>query len=120
MCGKAIEILSEHMISMLWEPSKGILNIGGDNAVKNFREKNFADSAPINAGYMVLNPEVFDYIDGDDTIFENDSLTRLANDNQLMSFVFKGFWQCMDTYREKDILEKLWENNQAPWKVWDK
>lgn len=108
------------LTATMMEPSKGILNIGGDNAVKNFREKNFADSAPINAGYMVLNPEVFDYIDGDDTIFENDSLTRLANDNQLMSFVFKGFWQCMDTYREKDILEKLWENNQAPWKVWDK
>ena len=108
------------LTATMLEPSKGILDIGGDNAVKNFREKNFADSAPINAGYMVLNPEVFDYIDGDDTIFENDSLTRLANDNQLMSFVFKGFWQCMDTYREKDILEKLWENNQAPWKVWDK
>ena len=76
------------LTATMLEPSKGILDIGGDNAVKNFRE--------------------------------NDSLTRLANDNQLMSFVFKGFWQCMDTYREKDILEKLWENNQAPWKVWDK
>ena len=72
----------------------------------------------LESSKVVLNPEVFDYIDGDDTIFENDSLTRLARDNQLMSYVFKGFWQCMDTYREKDILEKLWESNQAPWKVW--
>ena len=80
---------------------------------------NLIDSAPINAGYMVLNPEIFEYIFGDDTVFEKDSMTRLAEDNQLMSFAFRGFWQCMDTYREKDILEELWATDNAPWKVWD-
>ena len=107
------------LTATMLESSKGILCIGGDNAVKSFREKNIKDSAPINAGYMVLNPDVFDYIDGDDTIFEKGPMNRLAENHQLMSFVFKGFWQCMDTYREKDILEKMWETNQAPWKVWD-
>ena len=102
------------------EQSKGILNIGGDNAVKSFREKNIADSAPINAGYMVLNPEIFDYIEGDQTVFEREPMIRLTEEGQLMSFVYRGFWQCMDTSREKDVLEKLWNSGQAPWKVWDK
>lgn len=107
------------LTTTLCEPSKGLLSIGGNNAVKSFREKNMIDSAPINAGYMVLNPEIFEYIFGDDTVFEKDSMTRLAEDNQLMSFAFRGFWQCMDTYREKDILEELWATDNAPWKVWD-
>ena len=120
---KLVEFHKQHgkiatLTAVVMEQQKGVLDIGGDNAVKSFREKKLSDSSPINAGFMVLNPEIFDYIDGDDTIFENDSLTRLAKDNQLMSYVYKGFWQCMDTYREKDILEKLWESDQAPWKVW--
>lgn len=107
------------LTATLLESSKGVLNIGGDNAVKSFREKNIMDSAPINAGYMVLNPDVFDYIAGDDTVFERGPLKLLAEQNELMSFVYKGFWQCMDTFREKDILEKLWESGNAPWKVWE-
>ncbi|MBQ5399255.1 MAG: glucose-1-phosphate cytidylyltransferase [Ruminococcus sp.] len=107
------------LTATMLEQSKGVLNIGGDNAVKSFREKNVSDSAPINAGYMVLNPEIFDYIEGDSTIFEQAPLEKLVEQNQLMSFVYKGFWQCMDTSREKDILEKLWETGQAPWKVWN-
>ncbi len=107
------------LTATMLEQSKGVLNIGGDNAVKSFREKNVSDSAPINAGYMVLNPEIFDYIEGDSTIFEQTPLEKLVEQNQLMSFVYKGFWQCMDTSREKDILEKLWETGQAPWKVWN-
>lgn len=97
---------------------KGVLNIGGDNAVKSFREKNFADAPPINAGYMVLEPGVFDYIAGDDMSFEREPLERLASEGQLMSYVHHGFWQCMDNAREKNMLEQLLAKNAAPWKVW--
>jgi glucose-1-phosphate cytidylyltransferase len=95
------------------------LDIGGDNAVKSFREKNMADSAPINAGYMVLNPEIFDYLEGDQTVFERDPMERLASDGQLMSYMHRGFWQCMDNIREKELLEKLLAENKAPWKKWE-
>ena len=95
-----------------------VLEVSGDNAVQSFREKNVADGSLINAGYMVLNPEVFNYIDGDKTVFEKDPMIKLADDNQLMSYQHKGFWQCMDTKREKDILEKRWENGNPPWKKW--
>ncbi|MDE6096952.1 MAG: glucose-1-phosphate cytidylyltransferase [Muribaculaceae bacterium] len=99
---------------------KGVLNIGGDYAVKSFREKNLIDGAPINAGYMVLEPTIFDYIDGDDCIFERGPLEHLAHEGQLMSYIHEGFWQCMDNIREKNILEKLLDSNQAPWKKWDR
>ncbi len=100
------------------EQQKGVLDIGGDNAVYSFREKSAADGASINAGYMVLNPQIFDYIEGDDTVFERQSLVKLAEDGELMSYRHKGFWQCMDTKREMDMLEKLWQTGKAPWKVW--
>ena len=99
---------------------KGVLNIGGDNAVKSFREKNLADGAPINAGYMVLEPEVFDLIAGDDTVFEIGPLAELAKEGQLMSYVHEGFWQCMDNVREHDMLERLLQSGKAPWKKWDR
>ena len=99
---------------------KGILDIGGDNAVKSFREKNLADGAPINAGYMVLQPEVFDLIDGDDTVFERQPLETLANRGELMSYIHEGFWQCMDNVRERDMLEKLLMAGKAPWKKWER
>ena len=67
---------------------------------------------------MVLNPEIFDYIDGDSTVFEREPLETLVNAGELMSYQHKGFWQCMDTKREKDLLEKMWMDNNAPWKVW--
>ncbi|MBR1724709.1 MAG: glucose-1-phosphate cytidylyltransferase [Ruminococcus sp.] len=98
---------------------KGIMSIGGDNAVKSFREKNLSDGAPINAGYMVLEPSVFDYIEGDETIFEREPLERLAAEGDLMSYSHKGFWQCMDNQREYDILEKLYASGNAPWKKWE-
>ena len=107
------------LTATMLEQSKGVLNIGGDNAVKSFREKNISDGAPINAGYMVLSPEIFDYIDGDETIFEREPMEKLAEDNQLMSYIYKGFWQCMDTKREMDVLEKLWATGNAPWKTWE-
>ncbi len=101
------------------EQEKGVLDIGGNNAVKAFREKNISDGAPINAGYMVLEPEVFDYIDGDDTVFEREPLMRLVEEKQLMSYIHKGYWQCMDTKREKEKLENLLEKGKAPWKKWE-
>ncbi len=101
------------------EQQKGVLNIGGDNAVQSFREKSSNDGALINAGYMVLQPEIFDYIEGDETVFEKEPMERLAGEGQLMSYSHKGFWQCMDNKREKDLLEKLWATGQAPWKCWD-
>ena len=107
------------LTAVLLEQQKGILDIGGDNAVKSFREKNMADSAPINAGYMVLNPEIFDYLEGDQTVFERDPMERLASDGQLMSYMHRGFWQCMDNIREKELLEKLLAENKAPWKKWE-
>lgn len=100
------------------DQSKGVLDIGGDNAVKSFREKNISDGAPINAGYMVLDSKIFDYIEGDQTVFEREPLERLAKEGQLMSFLHKGFWQCMDNIREKAMLERLLKTGQAPWKKW--
>lgn len=106
------------LTAVLLEQSKGVLNIGGDNAVHSFREKSAMDSAPINAGYMVLEPEIFNYLDGDSCVFERKPLESLATEGQLMSYLHKGFWQCMDTKREKDELEALWNTGNAPWKVW--
>jgi glucose-1-phosphate cytidylyltransferase len=99
---------------------KGILNIGGDNAVKSFREKNIGDGAPINAGYMVLEPSVFDLIKGDETVFEREPLETLVEQGELMSYIHEGFWQCMDNIREKNMLEKLLADNKAPWKHWER
>lgn len=98
---------------------KGVLNIGGDNAVKSFREKNMADGAPINAGYMVLEPGVFDLLDGDSCVFERKPLETLAERGELMSYIHQGFWQCMDNLREKNMLEKLLAMGNAPWKRWE-
>ena len=99
---------------------KGVLDIGGDNAVKSFREKNLSDGAPINAGYMVLQPEVFDLLEDDSTVFEKKPLETLANEGQLMSYIHEGFWQCMDNVRERDMLDKLLQADKAPWKKWER
>ncbi len=99
---------------------KGVLDISENNSVRSFREKNIGDGAPINAGYMVLESSVFDYIEGDSTNFEKGPLTKLAAEGQLMSYIHTGFWQCMDNIREKNMLEKLLEDNRAPWKKWER
>lgn len=101
------------------EQQKGVLNIDGSNAVKSFREKNIVDSAPINAGYMVLNPEIFNYLSDDTTIFEREPLERLAAEGELMSYYHKGFWQCMDNKREMDLLNNLITNGKASWMKWE-
>ena len=120
---KLIEFHNEHgkiatLTAVMQDQTKGILNIGGNNAVKSFREKNISDSAPINAGYMVFDKSIFDYIEGDDTVLEREPLERLAAEGQLMSYMHKGFWQCMDNVREQELLEALIKNNKAPWKKW--
>ena len=103
------------MTAVKLKQDKGILNIGGDNAVKAFREKNISDGAPINAGYMVLEPSVFDLIEGDETVFEREPMERLVEQGELMSYIHEGFWQCMDNVREKEMLEKLLAAGKAPW-----
>ena len=96
----------------------GVLEIDKDGTINKFREKNDTDGGVINAGYMVLNSEIFDYIDGDDTVFEKKPLEKLATEGQLKAYVHKGFWKCMDTQRDKEQLEKLIELGEAPWMVW--
>lgn len=106
------------LTSVMVEQQKGILDVSGDNAVRSFREKSSSDGALINAGYMVLNPEVFEYIDGDQTSFEREPLEAIAREGELMSYRHTGYWQCMDTKKEKETLEKLWAEGKAPWKKW--
>ncbi len=97
----------------------GALDLNGDSLVKGFQEKPKGDGAWINAGFFVLQPEIFDYIDGDSTVFEKEPLERLAKDGQLMAFKNAGFWHPMDTMRDKNLLEDLWKEGRAPWKVWN-
>lgn len=96
----------------------GMMDMTGER-VDAFREKSQTDLGYINGGYMVLEPGVFDYIDGDFVMFEREPMEALAADGQLMAFKHDGFWQCMDTMRDKECLEKLWASGQAPWKVWN-
>ena len=103
------------LTSVLREEEKGVLDIDENNSVRSFREKRPTDGTPINAGYMVLEPEVFEYIEGDGTIFERDVLEKLADNGELMSYTHRGFWQCMDSEREKVMLETIFASGKAPW-----
>lgn len=96
----------------------GTMDMDGDK-INSFREKSKKDTGWINGGFMVLDPKVLDYIDGDNTMFEREPLERLAQDGQLADYRHYGFWQCMDTLRDKQRLEELWNSGKAPWKVWD-
>lgn len=91
-----------------------------DGLVNSFREKSQSDVGWINGGFMVLDPKVLDYIDGDADMFERAPMERLAEDGQLMCYCHEGFWQCMDTLRDKQKLESLWESGKAPWKLWER
>ena len=90
----------------------------GETKINSFREKPNGDGSWINGGYMVLEPEVFDYIEGDSTVFELEPMENLAKNGQLNAFKHTGYWQCMDTLRDKMVLEELWQSKKAPWKVW--
>lgn len=98
----------------------GILDIREDGQVYGFREKNGSDGGVINAGYMVLEPGVFDYIEGDATVFENMPLEQMAANGQLAAYRHYGFWKCMDTQRDRRQLEEMTGAGNAPWMVWEK
>lgn len=95
----------------------GLLELGG-HTITRFVEKPLGDGNYINGGFFVLNPSVLDRIPGDDTVWEQEPLQGLARDGQLAAFHHDGFWRCMDTLREKELLEELWQRGDAPWKVW--
>ena len=96
----------------------GVLNLSGDNVIE-FHEKHRGESSWINGGFFVFEPAVFDYLsDGDATILERAPLENLASEKKLTAFKHNGFWQSMDTLREKELLEKLWQTKKAPWKIW--
>lgn len=96
----------------------GVLDIDKSGTIKAFREKSDNDGNMINAGFMVLEPQIFNYIDDDKTVFEKNPLGMLAQKDQLIAFKHEGFWQCMDTQRDKTQLEEKWDNGKAPWKIW--
>jgi glucose-1-phosphate cytidylyltransferase len=98
--------------------SKGVLDIGKDGVVKEFREKSNIDGDLINIGFMVLEPSIFNLIQSDSAILEKDVLAPLAKEKQLDAYTHHGFWQCMDTLKEKNLLEELWDSGKAPWKIW--
>lgn len=98
----------------------GTLDIGQDSTIKKFAEKTKESGGWINAGFMVLSPKIFDLIEGDNTILERYPLETLSADNELAAYKHEGFWQCMDTLKEKIYLEELLDSGNAPWKVWDK
>lgn len=106
------------LTAVVQKQEKGVLDISDVGAVRSFREKQAVDESPINAGFMVLEPQVFDYLDGDSCVFEQEPLMKLASSGQLMSYKHEGFWQCMDSLREKELLEKMWASKKAPWRVW--
>ena len=95
----------------------GHMEFDGDR-IREFTEKPQTAEGWINGAFFVVEPQVFDYIDGDDTQFEKEPLERLAADGELMAYKHDGFWQCMDTRRDKFVLEKLWDSGEAPWKTW--
>lgn len=96
----------------------GVLEMDEENKVSGFREKDDSDGNLINVGFMVCNPEIFDYIKDDSIVLEEEPLQNLSQDGELMAYRHEGFWQCMDTKREMEKLEEMWANNKAPWKVW--
>ena len=89
-----------------------------ENQIFSFREKSRLDSNWVNGGFMVLEPEVIDYIEDDTVMFEKEPMERLCKEGELMCYKHTGFWQCMDTLRDKEKLENLWAAGNAPWKIW--
>lgn len=96
----------------------GVVDITENNEISSFAEKTKEDGGWINGGYMVIEPEIFNYIDGDDTVLEKIPLESLAKQGELNAYKHEGFWKCMDTQRDKELLERLWKEKNAKWKVW--
>ena len=106
-------------VGAVYPPARfGALKIENDNRISNFIEKPKGDNGYISGGFFVLNKEVFNYLENDFTIFEQEPLMNLAENNELMAFKHDGFWQCMDTQRDKVLLEDMWNKGNAPWKTW--
>lgn len=109
----------EATVTSVMPPGRyGTLEVGADNRVRRFAEKPLGDIGLINGGFFVLNRSVVDRVAGDDTSWEAEPLTSLAADGELMSFRHHGFWQAMDTLRDRNHLEEIWAREDAPWKVW--
>ena len=121
--GKLVEFHRKHKksatVTAVQPPGRyGALDMSEENLVRGFMEKPQGDGGWINGGFFVLSPRVIDRIAGDSTSWEVEPLTGLAKEGDLMAFEHKGFWQPMDTLREKTYLEELWESGKAPWKTW--
>ena len=111
--GKCVTLTTVNIVQQ-----KGVLDIDENNTVTSFREKDSRDCALINGGFMVCNAGLFDYLQGDTTVFEKQPMRELAARGEMKNFYHEGFWQCMDTKREKELLERYWAEGRAPWKVW--
>ncbi len=121
--GKLIRFHAAHgklaTVTAVHTPGRfGTFDIHGDNRVSTFKEKPKSDGAMINGGFFVLSPQTINYIEGDDTVWEKAPLEQLAQAGELQAFRHEGFWQPMDTLREKMFLEELWQSGRAPWKTW--
>lgn len=99
--------------------NKGVVEVGKDGVIDAFREKSDTDGDLINIGFMVMEPAIFDLIDGDSVTFEKEPMNRLVEKKELVGYVHTGYWQCMDTLREKRQIEELWDTGKAPWKLWE-
>ena len=100
--------------------NKGVISFDNSSGkINSFREKANEDGVVINGGFMVCEPELFDYLKDDSSILEQEPMRDLVNKGELMGYMHNGFWQCMDTQREKEKLEKLWASGEAPWKIWE-
>jgi glucose-1-phosphate cytidylyltransferase len=120
---KLIEFHREHQLkatlTAVFPPGRfGALDINSDQRVVSFKEKPKGDGAMINGGFFVLSPKVIDLLVDDSTVWENQPLEKLADSGQLKAFKHEGFWQPMDTLRDKNLLEEFWARGNAPWKVW--
>ena len=111
--GKTATITTVNLAQM-----KGVLNVAEDGTVSSLLEKEDRDATPINGGFMVMNTGIFRYLGGDECVFEQEPMQALVADGELAAYAHTGFWQCMDTQREKKKLEELWERGDAPWKLW--
>lgn len=106
------------LTGVLPEGRFGVMDLDEDSGVRVFREKSQSDNGWINGGFLVCEPKVLDYIDGDGIMLEREPMERLATEGNLACYKHKGFWQCMDTLRDKEKLERLWDSGHAPWKIW--
>ena len=99
--------------------NKGVVEVGAGGVIEAFREKSDMDGDLINIGFMVLKPQIFDFIEGPDTSFEKGPMEKLVRLKELVGYIHNGYWQCMDTLREKQQIEKLWDSGAAAWKLWE-